>query len=176
MSPEAYEQHKKRAAALQLAITAAGKEIGGIPSVADPERKASCERNLQLWLETYCYEAVKLGWSEDHLELIRALQDVLLYGGQLAVGMPRGTGKSTIVSLAILWAVLYGHHRFVCLIAATDPKAKKLLVAIKKQVEINQLLLEDFPEVCYPIRCLGGVTNRQAGQTQGGELTQIDWG
>lgn len=173
---EQYEAHKQKAAALRRAISAAGKEIGGIPSVFDPERKEACRRDLKLWLEEYCSEAVRLGWSADHLELIQALQDVLLYGGQLAIGMPRGTGKSTIVSLAILWAVLYGHHRFIALIAATDPKAKKLLTGIKRQVEVNQALLEDFPEVCYPVRCLGGITNRQAGQTCGGEPTLIAWG
>lgn len=173
---EEYEQKKRKAAELSRAIAAAGKEIGGIPRVFNPERREQCERNLRFFLEQYTPEAVRLGWSSDHLELLKYLQETLLYGGQLAVGMPRGTGKSTIVSLAILWAILYGHHRFIVLIAATDPKAKKLLLGIKKQVEINQRILEDFPEVAYPVRCLGGVTNRQAGQTCGGEPTLISWG
>ena len=161
---------------LQRSVSASGREIGAIPQVFDEARKEGCRYDLRLFLETYCERAVRLGWSDDHLELIEALQKVLLDGGQLAIGMPRGTGKTTIVTLAILWAVLYGHHRFVALIAATDPKAKKALAAIRKQIETNQMLFEDFPEVCYPIRCLGGVVNRQAGQTCGGVNTSTSWG
>jgi len=171
-----YERHKREAAERQRQISAAGREIGDLPPVFDPERKEACSRNLRLFLETYCAPAVRLGWSKDHLELIEALQDVLLHGGQLAVGMPRGTGKTTIVILSILWAIIYGHHRFIALIAATDPKAKKALAALRKQVETNTVLLEDFPEVCFPVRCLKGITNKQAGQTYQGINTSIQWG
>ena len=173
---ERYERHKKKASLLQRAISAAGREIGAIPAVLDSERKDNGRRNLRVWIEEYCARAVHLGWSQDHLELLEALETILLYGGQLAVGMPRGTGKTTIVTLALLWSVLYGHHRFVALIAATDPKAKKALTAIRKQIETNHQLLEDFPEVCYPVRCLKGITNKQAGQTCGGVSTNIQWG
>jgi len=144
--------------------------------VVDGVRRESCRFDLRLYLETYTPNAVRLGWSDDHLELIDALQTILLYGGQLAIGMPRGTGKTTIVIRALAWAVSYGHHRFGVLIAATDPKARKALGGLRKEFETNDLLLEDFPEICFPVRCLQGIRNRQAGQTCGGVPTAIQWG
>ena len=163
------------AEAINVQRTAA-REIPPLPAVVQPRRRSRCRRDLKRWLTTYCKPAVHLGWSGDHLELIAALQDILLYGGQLAIGMPRGTGKSTIVSLSLLWSVLYGHHRFLVLIAANDGKARKGLEALKMQIGSNPVLMADFPEVCLPVRCLGGVTNRQAGQTLAGERTRISWG
>lgn len=173
---ERYERQKSHAARLQRQIAASGKEIGELPAVFDPDRKAACAYDLKLFLESYCEEAVRLGWSADHLELIEYLQDVLLYSGQLAVGMPRGTGKTTIVTLALLWAVLYGHHHFIVLIAANDGKAVKALKGLKTQVEVNQTLAEDFPEVCFPVKSLQGTVNRQAGQTCLGVNTSMSWG
>ena len=40
--------------------------------------------------------------TKDHSELLEALESPLLYGGQLAVGLLRGTGKTTIVTLALI--------------------------------------------------------------------------
>ena len=160
----------------QNATRAAAREIPPIPEIVDPRRRARCRRKLKSFLTTYCKPAVNLAWSPDHLELISALQDILLFGGQLAIGMPRGTGKSTLVSLSLLWSVLYGHHRFLVLLAANDDKARQQMEAIKAQVGANPVLGEDFPEVCWPVHCLAGVTNRQAGQTLDGERTRISWG
>ncbi|MBN2474853.1 MAG: phage terminase large subunit family protein, partial [Pirellulales bacterium] len=39
----------------------------------------------------------------------------------------------------------------------------------------NELLLEDFPEVCFPIQCLDGIANRCSGQLYQGQRTHIGW-
>lgn len=166
---------RERSRNYQRRIAAAGREIGEIPPVFDPERKDACRHDLKLYLETYYAKAVRLGWSDDHLELIEALQKIILDGGQLAIGMPRGTGKTTIVIRAIAWALSYGHHRSAALVAATDPKARKALKGLKKEFQTKRELLEDFPEICFPIRCLQGINNRQGGQTCLGKPTLIRW-
>lgn len=170
------DRQRARSAAYQRLIAAATREIGPVPPVVDPKRRESCRLNLRKYLETYTPRAVRLGWSADHLELIESLQKILIDGGQLAIGMPRGTGKTTIVIRALAWAISYGHHRFGVLVAATDQKAKKALGGLRKEFETNELLLEDFPETCYPVRCLQGIRNRQAGQTSQGNPTAIHWG
>ena len=43
------------------------------------------------------------------------------------------------------------------------------------EVECNELLMQDFPELCYPIRKLDGIANRCKGQTCLGIRTRITW-
>jgi hypothetical protein len=71
--------------------------------------------------------------------------------------------------------VLYGHREFVCLIGSDEGHAMDMLDAIKMELEGNELLLEDFPEVVYPIHCLDGIANRCNGQLYKGERTHISW-
>ena len=96
-------------------------------------------------------------------------------GGQFALAMPRGSGKTTLCDAAVLWAILYGHRQFVVFIGAEASSSKERIDALKLQLENNDLLLEDFPEVCYPIRKLEGIAHRCNGQLCEGERTQMEW-
>jgi hypothetical protein len=171
-----YEAHKQRQAQYQRAISAAGREIGAIPAVVDPERRERAKTDLKFHLLTYHPRAFRLGFSKDHEELIEALQHVMLHGGKLAIAMPRGTGKTTVVTRAMGWAILHGHLKYVVFIAATDTKAQKAMLQLRREIENGETLIEDFPEACYPVRCLRGIANRQAGQTCGGKPTRMEWG
>lgn len=150
-------------------------EIGEIPEVLDPERRDSCESDFRKFCETYRPMAFSLGWSQDHLIAIERMQETVLHGGLFALAMPRGSGKTTLAVTAALWALLYGHRHWVCLIGATDDKAQKLLASIKTELRFNFKLLEDFPEVCWPIRCLQGRAARAGAQTYSGKPTEIQW-
>lgn len=67
------------------------------------------------------------------------------------VAAPRGHAKSTVVSLAyVLWCVAHQKENFILLLSATKEQASELLTTIKKELETNSLLMEDFPEMCYP--------------------------
>lgn len=168
-----YEQHRKKMAERSAEASSAGREIGPLPEVLDPDRKEACRFNLRLYLETYHAESFPLDWSDDHLELIRELENVILRGGRKAFALPRGSGKTTIARHAAQWALLYGHKGYVLLIGANDDKAAELLDPILVDFETNELLGEDFPEVCFPLRALDGIRNRCKGQTLGGEPTAI---
>lgn len=74
-----------------------------------------------------------------------------------------------------MWAILYGHRRFVVLVGATQQAAEKLLADIKSELLWNSRLLQDFPSCCYPIKCLEGNAKRQVGQVAWGLPTQIIW-
>ena len=50
-----------------------------------------------------------------------------------------------------------------------------MLESIKTELDRNDLLLEDFPEVVYPIQCLDGIANRCSGQLYQGQRTRIGW-
>ena len=152
-----------------------GRDIGDLPEVTDPERKKACERDFKLFCEAYFHDTYSLGWSKDHLKAIQKIETAVLSGGLFALAMPRGSGKSSLAETACLWSMLYGHRAFVVLIGSTESAALEMLDSIKTELEVNELLAADFPEVIYPIAALDGIANRCAGQLYKGERTRITW-
>lgn len=149
--------------------------IAPVPTCVNVERRESCKNSLRLFLETYFPRAFYRGWSDDHLEVIGKTQQAVIEGGFFAVAMPRGSGKTTIHQRAAIWAIIYGHARYVFIVCADAEKAKKALRSIKTEFEFNQLLFADFPEVCYPIRKLEGTAQASKKQHVDGIPTLIDW-
>ncbi|MBI9017359.1 MAG: phage terminase large subunit family protein [Phycisphaerae bacterium] len=170
-----YEALKEAARKRNAELAKSGQEIGDIPAVIDPERKAKAIAEFKYFCEVYFAEVFYLGWSADHLKVIDKIQKAVLSGGLFALAMPRGSGKTVLMQMACLWAALSGATEFVCLIAASGDRAKDLLENIKVWLETNELLHEDFPEVTYPIRALERITNRQKGQKHNGIATRIEW-
>lgn len=137
------------------------REIGELPAVVHPERRAKACKSFRAFCEAYLKQAFTLKWSPDHLRVIAKIERVVRNGELFAIAMPRGSGKTTLCEAACLWALLIGAHRFVVLIGATMQAAKENLKSIQIQLETNDLLLEDFPEVCYPIQKLEGIHQRK---------------
>ena len=170
-----YEEIKEAARKRSADASMTGRDIGEIPAVVDPKRKKRCRRNLKLFLETYFPQKFYMGWSKDHLKVIAKIQTSVLKGGLFALAMPRSTGKTTICERAAIWATVYGHRKYVVVIGATEDAALDNLDEIKLEIESNELLMQDFPEICYPIRKLEGIANRCNGQTCLGVRTRITW-
>ena len=170
-----YEERRNAERDRQAEQSLAGRDIGQLPEVVNPDRKAACERNFQLFCESYFPETYSLAWSPDHLKVIEKIETAVLRGGLFALALPRGSGKTTITESAALWSMLYGHREFVVLIGATESAALELLDSLKTELEVNERLAEDFPEVCYPVAQLEEIANRCAGQLYKGERTRITW-
>ena len=126
----------QRTAELQRGVSARRRELGAL----SPEYFA----------ELYLPAHFGLPPSRMHRELFTMLGAAATErGARIAVAAPRGHAKSTVASLAyVLWAVLYGHDRFVLLISATREQAVQLLKNIKDEIQTNPRLLADFPEAC----------------------------
>lgn len=170
-----YAAHKEAARRRNAAMSAGGREIGEIPKVKHPKRKKECRSDLRKFLETYFSESFYIEWSEDHKKAIARIESTVLKGGLFAFAMPRGSGKTTMLVAAALWAILYGHRCFVVLVGATEDAATELLTDIKTIIETNEKIMEDFPEACYPIEKLDGIVNRANGQLYNGKRTRIRW-
>ena len=175
MTPLTYEEKKNAARNRNLALAMAGRDIGELPEVVNPERKKRCRTNFRMFCEEYFPETFSLEWSPDHLKAIHKIETAVLKGGLFALAMPRGSGKSSLTEVAAIWAMLYGHREFIMLIGATESAALELLDSLMTEFEINEHLAADFPEVCYPIQQLDGIANRCAGQLYHGERTRITW-
>jgi hypothetical protein len=170
-----YEALKERARARNAAIALAGRDIGELPKVVNPERKTQAASDFRLFCDSYFPLTFHLPWSPDHLKVIRKIEEAVLRGGLFAMAMPRGSGKTTICECACIWAVLYGHRDFVCLIGSDEGHAMDMLDSIKMELDGNDLLVDDFPEVVFPIQALDGIANRCNGQLYQGERTHIGW-
>ena len=170
-----YETEKNRAGHRSREITSTARDIGELPKVAEPKRRAACREDFRLFCETYGSESFPLAWSNDHLTAISKIEAAVLKGELFAFAMPRGSGKSTLCIWACLWSMLYGHRPFVMLVGADQAIACQMLDIVKVHLETNDLLLDDFPAACYPIRALERISQRAKGQTYQGEGTQLEW-
>ncbi len=170
-----YETVKERARARNIALSLAGRDIGELTPVGNAARKEKAAADFRFFCEQYFPLTFHLPWSSDHLKVIARIEQAVLRGGLFAMAMPRGSGKSTICECACIGAVLYGHREFVCLIGSDEGHAMDMLDSIKMELDGNDLLLEDFPEVVYPIQALDGIANRCNGQLYKGQRTHIGW-
>lgn len=156
-----YKKKREREAQRQRDQSKKDREIGPLPKVVDPKRRAAAVKSFKKFCLTYAALRFKKPFSPDHEEVIRDFERIIKGVGIVALAMPRGSGKTTLCELAVLWAILCHGHRFVMLIAASKGKAVDLLKAVRTELESNELLLEDFPEVCLPIHSLEGTNQRK---------------
>lgn len=168
-------EHKQTAQARYIRRKAAeAQEIGPLPAIADPARRAACAESLERFCVTYFPEAFYLKFSTAHKELLTALEETIRRGAVKCIALPRGSGKTTICEVACLWALLYSYRRFCLLVASEGKRAALLLNDLKTWLETNPLLLADFPEVCYPVVALDGVMQRAKTQRVNGERTRLE--
>ncbi len=175
MHEPAYIKHRERTARRQRTLATVGRDIGAIPPVRDHDRRVAGMRSLADFLTLYMGETFALAWSDAHLAAIERLETSARRGGLFAFAMPRGFGKTSLSWGTACWALLTGLRPFVQLIGADEPGAGQLLDAIKVQLQHNDLLLDDYPEVCYPLRCLEGISQRAHGQLYRGRSTALQW-
>lgn len=153
-----------------------GRDIGSIPPIADLERRASCRFDLRRFCETYNPAALYYNWSDAHLRAIQRIEEAALRGALFAFAMPRGSGKTTLSRLGVLWAIAYGHARYPFIIGANADKAQESLDAIKTMIRFLSEFAMDFPEISLPVNAMGGIANRASGQICNGRSTLIQWG
>jgi hypothetical protein len=146
-----------------------------IPDCVDPARREACLADPERFLRTYFAGNYRLGFGRDHRFMIESFVDCARSRRWQAVAAPRGRGKSEIVKGILVYIVLAGLVRFPLAVAATTDLASRLYVDFKRKLAQNELLLADFPEVCFPVRALEGAPQRASKQHVDGKLTNIIW-
>lgn len=155
--------------------TAKQAEAGPIPPVADSRRRKRYAKSLDKFLRYYMPNLFSRPFSDDQLDAIGKIEQALTNGGQFAEAMPRGAGKTTIIQGSMIWASLYGHRRYLVVVGSDQRAADAIIRDIKAELETNDRLLEDFPEVCVPVRHIDGRGQRCNTQTVDGVRTHIGW-
>jgi len=154
----------------------AAQDIGDMPQVVNQARKDACRYDLLQYMLTYHQNSFYRKFSETHIQSIKDTENIILHGGTKAEAMPRGSGKTTMNEVAIEWAINYGHRKFIVAVVESGADVEQSLNAFKNEYETNELLLEDFPEICFPIQALEGNATRANGQTFEGKRTFSKWG
>jgi hypothetical protein len=168
-----YESDRDRKGRDERISSRDSRDIGAIPPVKNRRRRKKADGSLLFFLQTYFPDTFNLGWSDDQRQQVADAEAIIDDGGQQATAAPRGDGKTSRAVRKAMWALLTGRRRFVMMIAAEQGLAESLVAVIRSELQFNDLLAEDYPEVCYPIRRLENITKRQQGQTIGDKPTLI---
>lgn len=173
---EAAQHHRNRMALKSRQNHSAAAEIGSLPPIVDKGRREACRVDLFEDLRVYYPRSTgKNPFSPDHRRVIERMQSSVVEGSECWNMVFRGFAKTSIAVGTMIWAHKYGYRKFTPIIAANQGFAENILRMIKTQIETNDLLLDDFPELCYPVRMLEGRNQRCASQTCDGERTHIEW-
>jgi hypothetical protein len=118
-------------------------------------RRRRAERDFRFFCEAYFGHLLTLEWSPDHLTVIALIERTVLHNERFAVAMPRGSGKTTLCEVAVIWGALIGLHSFVYLIAATEEHAAEFMTNIKAHIrwDDDKIIFATIP-AC---RCSGTI-------------------
>lgn len=149
-------------------------EIGTLSAVKNPRNRKHGECDPGFFAFHYFPSGIGQGViSQMHFEIIDTIDECLRNGGYYAQAICRGFLKTTIAEVMVLRALLYGHRKFLGWIGAEDSIASESVDAICMQLEENEALMDDFPEVCLAFRALDGKHQRCKSQTFDGLHTHI---
>ena len=170
-SSDLERQHRHRAAM---------REIGFLPRIRHRRVREAYRFDLLGFGLAYCrgeYEGMqpllKRPPSPRMQRFVKALEQTILHGGLKHVRWPRGKGKSTWVKIAIMWAALYGHKRFMVVVEKTKGMAQIVVEEIWKRIMTAPNIVADFPEFAIPMRDVALTPQRIRVQTYQGRPTYI---
>lgn len=146
-----------------------------IPACVNPQRRERCLADPELFLKTYFARDYTRPFTRLHRGLIDAMVEIATSGGEKAIAAPRGRGKSQVTKGVICYLILAGLVRFPVPVSQTTAHAQELYEDFRRKINLNEMLYEDFPEVCHPVRCLEGAPQRAGRQHIDSELTRIEW-
>ncbi len=164
---------RSRAQVAQREKRAADKDVV-VPPCADRERRERLEQSDEDWLlwyfapESETRDPFTYAFTAQQKEMIAAIRGAIVDGEDQSLAATRGEGKTTYFERLLLKYTLQGRINFAVLFAATGGSAEDSLEAIKTELETNERLCEDYPEVCVPVRALENTPNRAHYQTVSG--------
>lgn len=168
------DAHRGRALEHKQLSSAELRDIGPPAACSDLELRARVENDLGLFLRTIWPTVFKWPFSDDQEKSLTATDRIVEHGGLQAIADPRGTGKTQRAIRAAIKAIVTGKRRFVCIVAATEKKARGIIKAIKTILCYCALLQDLFPAELHGFQFLKGNNRKAAGQLSEGAETAIE--
>lgn len=150
------------------------REFDEALSLINWERRNKASEHLVDFIKTYCQGLMIDNLpSEKFVEAINEMEFALSQSRPYNIELPRGSGKTTAVEMAVLWMLATGRRKF-CVIVSNNARAaanilKDICVPILEQ---DTAFFQDFPEVCKPFATCNGAFRRR--QTYNGRSTDIE--
>jgi len=150
------------------------------------ERREVYRLDLRGFATWYFPHIFFLPFAQSILKDLDDLQEIILHGGRYARAKPRGTGKTTVILIATLWAMLYGHRTFSLYFASNLDQAKERIANLKALIRPDPVIYgdyapawrfrDDWPELLACVEHLGDKEQRASSQlAPDGNRTQISW-
>lgn len=146
-----------------------------IPACVNPQRRERCLADPELFLKTYFARRYSRPFGKLHYAMIEAMVEIATNGGKQAIAAPRGRGKSEITRGMLVFLMCAYLVRFPVVVCQTTSDARRTYQDFRRKLMTNDLLAEDFPEVCVPVRELEGAPQRASKQHIDSKLTGIAW-
>lgn len=86
--------------------------------------------------------------SKMHMHMYNLFKNKVHTGAREVVIAPRGSAKSSLVTLAFpLWALCYSKYHFIIIASDTQDQAEDFLSCIKEELESNEVIKRLYPHV-----------------------------
>ena len=143
------------------------------PPRDDDTLRQSCDDSLEEFLRQMFPKAFPIPFSPTHLRMIAEIQRATEDGGLKAIAAPRGTGKTSILIRASMWAVMTGRKRYVAMISAEEASAVGNLLVVKNEMCFNEQLIEHYGRETWCVRQIDGQPQRASRQHWDGTRTGV---
>lgn len=139
------------------------EELDEAFSKIDWKRRNFAMKTLKNFIDTYMIGfQLEDAPSEMMYQVIENLQKSMLDCRPVQLQLHRGAGKTTIVSIAILYIIAAGLRKFCVIVSQNARSAANILKDIWRMVYEESAFSEDFPELCKPFQLAnGGFRRRQ---------------
>lgn len=128
-----------------------------IDAKAQKERKRLASEDPEFFGRTYLPHYFDRPSSRLHKYLAKKFKELIFKAiesgenGKSADAAPRGNAKSTWANLLLpLWCICFRYRRFILQVSDTAAQAEAFIECIKIEIECNERLQQDFPEICGP--------------------------
>jgi hypothetical protein len=134
------------------------------------------ETRMPDWLRHHGGEAFDRPWSRDHLRVLGKIGLTTLEGGTVALAMPRGEGKTTILKWVCLYILMTGRRKYVVIVAATGEMGQVLVEFCRQQITESDSLHAHYPHVTTYARATDGKAIKARFQLRAdGKSSGIEW-
>lgn len=129
----------------------------------DARRKARAAKSLRAFIDAYMIGFVlEERPSPLTYQAIEELEHALTDCRPVQIQLPRGSGKTTLASIAVLYLLSTARRKFAVIVSQNARSAGNILKDIWRMVIEDSAYSQDYPEMCKPFQlCNGSYRRRQ---------------
>ena len=137
------------------------------------KRREAASKSLVSFIKTYCMGLmIDDEPSPMFIQALNEMEFALSQSRPYNIELPRGTGKTTACTMAVLYLLATGKRKFCVIVSQNARSAGSVLKDIWRPIaEKDTDFAQDFPEVCLPFQvCDGAYRRRQLYKMQSTEI------